>query len=377
MARQMSLSIKRSETTNQSGTPTPPADLLKEIGNEPSSFQWSIPYVREQITALLSEEGISISAFQSILDFGCGLGRFLMAIEPLLSESQRLFGAEVSPGRAQWCQENLPFATVVNNELLPPLPFEVGQFDFIFAMSVFTHLRLDLQFAWATELDRLLMPGGILMFSTHGPSFMPRFLEYHGAGEGKARLVNIGDSGMFLALVFGTETDAVQGQMAVAIAHHPDLIEHLFPSCTLVKYAPRTILAGGQDFFILRKKPNSGLRALSQRCALERRYLWTSPSEKPETFVFELSNVCSTFCCFVAVEVFEDRQIEAVGRIVSEEADTEHVVVLNRNRIFGPNQFLKVELPLAAIGTVEITVAVRGRTSPLSAQVTWLNPVCY
>lgn len=93
--------------------------------------------------------------------------------------------------------------------------------------------------------------------------------------------------------------------------------------------------------------------------------------------VFELSNVCSRFGCFVAVEVFEDCQIEAVGQIVSEEGETERVVALNQNRIFGRNQFLKVEFPLAAIGTVKITVAVRGRTSPLSAPVTWLNPVCY
>ena len=41
-------------------------------------------------------------------------------------------------------------------------------FDLIYAVSVFTHLDLDLGRRWLADLHRILKPGGLLLFSVHG-----------------------------------------------------------------------------------------------------------------------------------------------------------------------------------------------------------------
>ena len=117
--------------------------------------------------------GFNFNQFEKILDFGCGVGRYLMAFEPELLPSQKLFGCDVFAECAEWCQENIKFATVKHNDIQPPLPFESNQFDLINAISVFTHLSLDLQHLWAWDIYRVLRPGGILFMTLHGPQFFP------------------------------------------------------------------------------------------------------------------------------------------------------------------------------------------------------------
>jgi hypothetical protein len=45
---------------------------------------------------------------------------------------------------------------------------ETARVDLVLCHSVFTHLPEDVQFAWLDELARILVPGGILIASTHG-----------------------------------------------------------------------------------------------------------------------------------------------------------------------------------------------------------------
>src|SRR5947208_884804 len=60
------------------------------------------------------------------------------------------------------------------NGLAPPLAFDDASFDLVYALSVFTHLTGDLQVAWRDELRRVLRPGGRLLITTHGRSYVPR-----------------------------------------------------------------------------------------------------------------------------------------------------------------------------------------------------------
>jgi len=43
----------------------------------------------------------------------------------------------------------------------------------VYALSVFTHLPEPLLFDWMREMDRVLMPGGFLIASTHGDACLP------------------------------------------------------------------------------------------------------------------------------------------------------------------------------------------------------------
>ena len=67
-----------------------------------------------------------------------------------------------------------PFARFERNTLAPPLDFDDESFDLVYALSVFTHLTAELQLAWRDELLRVLRPGGLLLLTTHGRSYVPR-----------------------------------------------------------------------------------------------------------------------------------------------------------------------------------------------------------
>ncbi|HEU4707469.1 MAG TPA: class I SAM-dependent methyltransferase [Solirubrobacterales bacterium] len=101
-------------------------------------------------------------AGKSVLDFGCGAGRAIRHLLDLAPECE-LWGSDIDPECIEWDTQNLtPAASFVVNEEVPPLPFEDGKFDLIYALSVFTHISTHWP-AWLLELDRLLAPGGRLV----------------------------------------------------------------------------------------------------------------------------------------------------------------------------------------------------------------------
>ncbi len=96
------------------------------------------------------------------LDFGCGSGRVARHLDVDLT------GVDVDPRGVEWCQAHLrgTFLTIAPD---PPLPFEAGNFDVIYAVSVFTHFDERTQFVWLEELRRVLRPGGLFIATTHAP----------------------------------------------------------------------------------------------------------------------------------------------------------------------------------------------------------------
>jgi len=118
----------------------------------------------------LEKNGLALDRFDTILDFGCGCGRIMRYWKDL--EHARLYGSDYNPTLIRWGRRHLPFAQFETNRLAPPLGFQAGQFDFVYARSVFTHLAQDLQFAWMDELWRVLKPGGYLLFTVSGDQFL-------------------------------------------------------------------------------------------------------------------------------------------------------------------------------------------------------------
>jgi SAM-dependent methyltransferase len=107
------------------------------------------------------------------LDFGSGSGRVLVPLNELCQEHLtsgepvEWFGSDVDRQAITWAQKNLgSTAKFVVNEPMPPLPFDDQFFDFIFSISVFTHIPEDMQFAWLAELSRVLKIGGSALVST-------------------------------------------------------------------------------------------------------------------------------------------------------------------------------------------------------------------
>jgi SAM-dependent methyltransferase len=123
----------------------------------------------QNLTDLLGSVGKDLSSFKKVLDFGCGSGRTLRAFNHR-PDSCEFHGTDIDKQAIAWCKRHLAIASWSANDPWPPLAYPGRTFDFIYAISVFTHIDEEMQFAWLEELKRVSKPGAILILSVHGES---------------------------------------------------------------------------------------------------------------------------------------------------------------------------------------------------------------
>lgn len=146
----------------------------------------------EDIAGLLARNNLQISDFGNILDFGCGCGRIIRHFRQ--KTKANLHGTDYNSGLVNWCKKKLKFGDFHKNELAPPLSYENDKFDFIYLISVFTHLDGDLQKKWMVELRRVLRPGGTLLFTTHGDKYFEFLSEDRIEGFKRGEIVIMDDA---------------------------------------------------------------------------------------------------------------------------------------------------------------------------------------
>ncbi len=153
------------------GVPQPPPKHLqvRVVGSYNGSFVRSgFVSVYPQLNRALSAVGHQLDDFQRILDFGCGSGRAIYALSTLLHEVD-LFGTDIDGEAIGWLQQNWPsLASYSVCPSDPPMPYEDETFDFVFGISVVTHLPEDLHLSWLLDLKRVTKPGGFVLLTTHG-----------------------------------------------------------------------------------------------------------------------------------------------------------------------------------------------------------------
>lgn len=117
----------------------------------------------------LEKNGYTLADFHRVLDFGCGCGRVLRYWRGI--NRGHLYGCDYNPDLVKWDQSHLnKLANFQTNALTPPLNYPDNYFDFVYALSVFTHFPEDLQTAWMDELYRIIGPDGLLYVTFHGES---------------------------------------------------------------------------------------------------------------------------------------------------------------------------------------------------------------
>jgi SAM-dependent methyltransferase len=169
--------VQRSSPSGEDGWPLPPP-LMRYWVSGTDDPEWFLEGGRlgaRTITETLARHGIAFETFDSILDFGCGCGRVLRALNTF--RSVRLHGSDCNAAAIAWCNENLGFAQFGTNLLAPPTRYRPHSFDFIYAFSVFSHFSEPLQVPWIEELTRILKPGGLLLISVHGDYYIDRLGE--------------------------------------------------------------------------------------------------------------------------------------------------------------------------------------------------------
>jgi SAM-dependent methyltransferase len=153
----------------------PPAFLRKRIhGSEDvDTFEQVGRAVASDLIGYLKQAQSSGSDFRA-LDFGVGCGRILVPLQELARKSWPRpdailwHGSDIDRQAIDWCSAYLGSrGKFVVNETMPPLPFADRFFDFVYSISIFTHLPEAMQFAWLKEINRVLKPGGKAVISTH------------------------------------------------------------------------------------------------------------------------------------------------------------------------------------------------------------------
>lgn len=159
--------------------PVPPRNLRYRIVTSHIDEEQFLQSGREcvvDIVRTLGASGIDAGAFREVLDFGCGCSRVLRFFVPFLPGAH-FSGCDIDKVAIDWSRASIPG---VHYELVPHLPptsFPQDKFDFIYALSVFSHMDLPRQVLWLEELRRMLKPGGVLLLTVHGAAGYQRAKE--------------------------------------------------------------------------------------------------------------------------------------------------------------------------------------------------------
>lgn len=217
------------------GFPLPPPQLAYEVAAsyDLRYFLHSGEIGRQAIEEVLARGGTSIAAFTRVLDFGCGCGRMIRQWAG--RNGLQLHGCDYNPRLVGWCRDNLPFAQFKRNGSDPPLDYPAGTFDFIYCLSVFTHMTEPQQAAWMNELSRVLAPRGHLLITTQSDYHLEAFEEAERAAYLSGELI--------------VRSGQIPGSNLCETYHPPQYVRtHLSRGFEILAHHP-----GGQDLWLLRR----------------------------------------------------------------------------------------------------------------------------
>lgn len=147
----------------------PPGDLAFDAYSAPD---WDFYKRSGEGTAVflagVMRKYLPVGSGTGIYEWGCGPGRVIRHLPGQLGPSVQVFGSDYNPRTIEWCRENISGVRFALNGLNPPLPYPGDQFDFVYCLSVFTHLSEQTCIRWAEEIHRVLKPGGIFLATTSG-----------------------------------------------------------------------------------------------------------------------------------------------------------------------------------------------------------------
>ncbi len=150
----------------------PPNEIQHTVVGK--TAQQSIPDAYQfysKVKQYATKLGQPLSQDSQILDFGCGWGRIIrFFLKDILADN--LYGIDVNPKMVDVCLNTIRYGNYSIAQPIPPTSFPDESFDLIYAFSVFSHLGESVHIQWIKEFSRILKPGGILIATTRGLSFI-------------------------------------------------------------------------------------------------------------------------------------------------------------------------------------------------------------
>ena len=194
----------------------------------------------------------SVADVRSWLDFGCGYGRVLRHLVLTVAPG-RMWAADVDPEAVRFCASEFGVQPVdVSNG---PTVLEGERFDMIYAFSVLTHLPEQAGLDLMARFGRSLLPGGLLLFTTHGETSLG-LVEHHGRwlpGHAPTIRAEVGDAGFSYRPYPHYRGDGY-GMAWHAAGYVRDAMTRLHgDSLALVRHVPDA-LEGLQDTFVYQRR---------------------------------------------------------------------------------------------------------------------------
>jgi SAM-dependent methyltransferase len=142
-------------------------------------------YYADIVADGLSSAGASLVGGR-VLDFGCSSGRVVRVLHAAYPDVE-WYGCDPQAPPIEWAGEHLPGIEFCVSPQRPPLPYGDGDFDAVFAISIWSHYGESAARVWLEEMHRLIRPGGHLLLTFHGPAA----IAYYVARNGRSRRESI------------------------------------------------------------------------------------------------------------------------------------------------------------------------------------------
>ncbi len=151
--------------------PAPP-DFLRFDVTATTSLQYYYQTGEETAAVIANDilNCLNVEGPLKICEWGCGPGRILYFLKRRLEGFDVAFtGTDMYDPSISWAREALgQLIDFRLNRVEPPLDLPENAMDAVFAVSVFTHLSEKLSAEWMKEIIRVLKPGGVFWFTSHG-----------------------------------------------------------------------------------------------------------------------------------------------------------------------------------------------------------------
>jgi hypothetical protein len=149
----------------------PPLGFNEEISPQDTMWEGSREHYFESGRSAvqcvrLGMLGAEIDGFRNILDFPSGWGRSLRMLVAAFPEA-RVTACDLDRDGVDFCADRFGAVPVYSNEDPTKIELEPG-FDLIWCGSLLTHLPAARWHDFLTLFQSLLIPGGLLVFTTHG-----------------------------------------------------------------------------------------------------------------------------------------------------------------------------------------------------------------
>jgi SAM-dependent methyltransferase len=133
-------------------------------------------YEADLISDALGGIGVELAEVERALDFGCSSARVLRVLSAAYPQVGWR-GCDPNGPAVAWAGEQFPAIDFFQSGNVPPLPLEEDSFDFVYAISIWTHFSPQLALRWFEEIRRVLRPGGHFVLTTHGFTSVAHYAE--------------------------------------------------------------------------------------------------------------------------------------------------------------------------------------------------------